>query len=53
MSGESKENNEEDTRQAKREEKKRKEKARIRKHGKGLGRIYRDAIEKRKKEKGE
>jgi len=26
---------------------------RIKKHGKGLGKIYKDAIEKRKKEKGE
>jgi len=49
MESESKENNAEDTRQAKREEKLRKAKARIKKHGKGLGKIYRDAIDKRKK----
>jgi len=46
-------NNGEDTRQRKREKKLRKEKARIKKHGKGLGQIYKDAIEKRKREKGE
>lgn len=46
-------NNTEDTRQEKREQKKRKKKKRIKQHGKGLGKIYRDAIEKRKKEKGE
>ncbi len=50
MSSESPKNNTEDTRQEKREEKQRKEKARIKKHGKGLGQIYKDAIEKRKKE---
>ena len=33
-----------------REEKLRKKKERIKKHGKGLGKIYKDVIEKRKRE---
>jgi len=40
MESESKENNAEDTRQAKREEKLRKAKARIKKHGKGTARDW-------------
>jgi len=36
------------TRQAAREEKLRKKKERMKQHGKGLGKIYRDAVEKRK-----
>jgi len=43
-------NNTEDTRQEKREEKLRKKKERIKKHGKGLGQMYKDAVEKRKGE---
>ena len=35
------------TRQAAREEKLRKKKQKIKQHGKGLGKIYRDAVEKR------
>ncbi len=38
---------EEKTRQEQREERARKEKERQAKHGKGLGKIYRDAVEKR------
>jgi len=49
MSSESKENNTDETRQEKRAKKMRKEKERIKKHGKSLGQIYRDAIEKRKR----
>ncbi len=37
------------TRQEAREEKLRKKKAKIKQHGKGLGKIYRDAVEKRGK----
>jgi len=37
-------------RQEKREKKLRKKKERIKQHGKGLGKIYKDAIEKRKGE---
>jgi hypothetical protein len=36
------------TRQEAREEKLRKKKERMKQHGKGLGKIYRDAVEKRK-----
>jgi len=46
-----KEESEKETRQEHREEKRRKKKERIKKHGKGLAQVYRDAIEKRKKEK--
>jgi hypothetical protein len=35
------------TRQEVREEKLRKKKAKIKQHGKGLGKIYQDAVEKR------
>ena len=44
--------NDEATRQERREEKRRKKKERIRQHSKGLAQMYRDAIEKRRKEKG-
>ncbi|MBN1176096.1 MAG: hypothetical protein JXA51_00300 [Dehalococcoidales bacterium] len=50
MADETEKNNGEDLRQARREEKKRKEKERMKKHGKSLGQIYRDAMEKRKKD---
>jgi hypothetical protein len=40
--------NNEKTRQEAREEKLRKKKERMKQHGKGLGKIYRDAVEKRK-----
>lgn len=53
MESESPKNNTDNTRQERREKKQRKKKERIKKHGKGLGKIYKDAIEKRKKEKGE
>jgi len=49
MSSESPRNNTDDTRQEHREKKLRKKKERIKQHGKGLGQIYKDAIEKRKK----
>lgn len=39
------------TRQEVREEKLRKKKAKIKQHGKGLGKIYRDAVEKRERGK--
>jgi hypothetical protein len=51
MADEPEKTSEEETRQAKREEKKRKEKERMKKHGRSLAQMYRDAIEKRKKEK--
>jgi hypothetical protein len=38
-----------ETRQQAREEKLRKKKQKIKQHGKGLGKIYRDAVEKRGK----
>jgi hypothetical protein len=38
------------TRQEAREEKRRKKKAKIKQHGKGLGKVYRDAVEKRGKD---
>ena len=40
---------EEKTRQERREERQRKRRQRMRQHGKGLARIYRDAILKRKR----
>ena len=39
---------EEKIRQAAREEKRRKKKAKIKQHSKGLGKVYRDAITKRR-----
>jgi hypothetical protein len=42
---------EEKTRQEQREERARKEKERLAKHGKGLGKVYKDAVEKRLKAK--
>jgi len=50
MENESPKNNTDNTRQEKREKKQRKKKERIKQHGKGLGQIYKDAIEKRKRE---
>ena len=44
------EGQEKETRQAAREEKLRKKKQKIKQHGKGLGKIYRDAITKRERE---
>jgi len=44
-----KETPEEETRQKAREEKLRKKRQKIKQHGKGLGKIYRDAVEKRGK----
>ena len=41
------EGQEKETRQKVREEKLRKKKQRIKQHGKGLGKIYRNAVEKR------
>jgi hypothetical protein len=49
MNSESKENNVEETRQQKRARKLRKKKERMKQHGKGLAKMYRDAIEKRGK----
>lgn len=46
-----KEESPEETRQERREEKSRKKKERIQQHGKGLAQMYRDAIEKRRREK--
>ena len=43
------EGQEKEMRQAAREEKLRKKKQKIKQHGKGLGKIYRDAVEKRGK----
>jgi hypothetical protein len=42
---------EEKTRQEQREERARKEKERQAKHGKSLGKVYKDAVEKRLREK--
>lgn len=42
------EGQEKQTRGDKREEKLRKKRQKIKQHGKGLGKIYRDAVEKRK-----
>ena len=47
-----KEESEKETRQEHREEKRRKKKERIKKHGKNIAQMYRDAVEKRKEEKG-
>ena len=46
-------NDEENTRQVKREKKQRKKKEKIPQHGKSLGKIYVDAIKKRTKKKRE
>jgi hypothetical protein len=42
---------EDGTRQDRREEKLRKKKERMKQHGKGLGKSYRDVVEKREKKK--
>lgn len=47
-----KEESPEETRQERREEKQRRKKERMKQHGKGLAQMYRDAIEKRRREKG-
>ncbi len=44
---------EEKTRQEQREERARKEKERQAKHGKSLGKVYKDAVEKRLREKAD
>jgi hypothetical protein len=44
-----KETPEEETRREARDEKLRKKRQKIKQHGKGLGKIYRDAVEKRGK----
>jgi hypothetical protein len=41
---------EEETRQERRADKRRRQKARIKKHGKTLSKVYRDAVKKREKE---
>ena len=46
-------NDNEDTRQERREKKLRKKKEKIPQHGRSLWQIYKDAIEKRTKKKGE
>jgi hypothetical protein len=43
---------EKETRQAAREAKLRKKKAKIKQHGKGLAKVYRDAVEKRGRKYG-
>jgi len=45
------ENNKDGTRQDRREEKLRNKKERMKQHGKGLAKIYRDVVEKREKKK--
>jgi hypothetical protein len=47
MTNESKENDTEETRQEARAEKLRKKRAKMKQHGKGLGKMYREAVEKR------
>jgi hypothetical protein len=46
-------NSEDGTRQDRRAKKLRRKKERMQQHGKGLGKIYRDVVEKRKGERGE
>jgi hypothetical protein len=53
MENKPKDNNTEETRQGAREEKLRKKRQKMKQHGKGLGKIYEDAIKKREGEKGE
>jgi hypothetical protein len=50
MAVSSPENNNEATRQDKRTQKLRKKREKMKQHGKGLAKIYRDAIEKRQKD---
>jgi oligoendopeptidase F len=52
MENEPLKNNMNDTSQERREKKLRKKKARMKKHGKSLAQMYKDAIEKRVREKG-
>lgn len=49
MANETKKNSTEKTRQEAREEKLRKKKAKMKQHGRGLAKIYRDAVAKRQK----
>jgi hypothetical protein len=49
MAGNSPEKDNGVTRQEARAEKLRKKKARMKQHGKGLGQVYQDAVEKRRK----
>jgi hypothetical protein len=49
MASSSPKNDDEVTRQEAREDKLRKKKAKMKQHGKGLGKIYKDAVEKRGK----
>jgi hypothetical protein len=51
MTSEPKDNSTEKTRQEAREEKLRKKKARMKQHGKGLAKVYRDVITKRLRRK--
>ena len=44
-------NSEDGTRQDRRSEKQRKKKERMKQHGKGLGKVYRDVVEKRGEKK--
>ncbi len=50
MASSSPKNDDEVTRQEAREEKLRKKQAKMKQHGKGLAKIYKDAVEKRGKE---
>jgi hypothetical protein len=52
MADSSPENDSEVTAQDKRAEKLRKKRAKIKQHGKGLAKMYRDVIEKRQKDSG-
>jgi hypothetical protein len=49
MASSSPKNDDETTRQEAREEKLRKKRQKIKQHGKGLAKIYKDAVEKRNK----
>jgi hypothetical protein len=51
MASGAKANNERRTRQEARAEKLRKKRQKMKQHGKGLGKMYRDALEKRGREK--
>jgi hypothetical protein len=51
MASESKDNSTEETRQEAREKKLRKKRAKMKQHGKGLARVYKDAITKKFKRK--
>jgi hypothetical protein len=51
MASEPKDNEKENTRQEAREEKLRKKREKMKQHGKGLARVYRDAVTKRLRRK--